>query len=53
MLRVGAGPRLAHAVRVEPRVRYNPALRSEDYVVPGLFAVLLRDAQNQVSKGRA
>lgn len=29
------------AVRAEPRVLYNPALRSEPYVVPGLFAVIL------------
>ncbi len=35
----GAQP--APAVRLESRVRYNPALRSADYVVPGLFAVIL------------
>lgn len=29
------------AIRVEPRVRYNPALRSEYFIVPGLFAVIL------------
>lgn len=39
--RVGGVPRLAPAVRVEPRVLYNPGLRSEHYVVPGLFAVIL------------
>ncbi len=39
--RIGGFPRLSTAVRVEPRVRYNPALRSEYYVVPGLFAVIL------------
>jgi ABC-2 type transport system permease protein len=36
-----AGRELPRAVRVEPRVRYNPELRSEHYVVPGLFAVIL------------
>lgn len=35
---VGAG---VPAVRLEPRVLYNPGLRSEHYVVPGLFAVIL------------
>lgn len=39
--RVGGVPRFATAVRVEPRVLYNPGLRSEHYVVPGLFAVIL------------
>ena len=39
--RVGSAAGLAPAIRVEPRVRYNPALRSQDYVVPGLFAVIL------------
>jgi ABC-2 type transport system permease protein len=37
-------PRLASlpsAIRVEPRVRYNPGLRSEHFVIPGLFAVIL------------
>jgi ABC-2 type transport system permease protein len=29
------------AVRAESRVLYNPGLRSEPYVVPGLFAVIL------------
>ncbi|MBI5627365.1 MAG: ABC transporter permease, partial [Candidatus Rokubacteria bacterium] len=37
----GGAHRPATAVRIEPRVRYNPALRSENYVVPGLFAVIL------------
>ncbi|MBI4269823.1 MAG: ABC transporter permease [Candidatus Rokubacteria bacterium] len=40
-LAVRAGVRPASAIRAEPRVRYNPALRSEPYVVPGLFAVIL------------
>jgi ABC-2 type transport system permease protein len=39
--RVGRLPRLSPAIRVESRVRYNPALRSEHYIVPGLFAVIL------------
>jgi ABC-2 type transport system permease protein len=39
--RVGILTRLAPAIRVESRVRYNPALRSEHYIVPGLFAVIL------------
>lgn len=40
--RVGAVPRPpVAAVRAEARVRYNPGLRSEPYVVPGLFAVIL------------
>lgn len=39
--RAGAAGRLATAVRLEPRVRYNPGLRSENFVVPGLFAVIL------------
>jgi drug efflux transport system permease protein len=34
---LGLGP----AVRAESRIRYNPALRSENFVVPGLFAVIL------------
>ena len=29
------------AIRAAPRVRYNPDLRSEHYIVPGLFAVIL------------
>lgn len=36
-----AGATIEPAVRVEPRVRYNPGLRSENFVVPGLFAVIL------------
>jgi ABC-2 type transport system permease protein len=39
--RLGLLPRLSPAIRVESRVRYNPALRSEHYIVPGLFAVIL------------
>jgi len=39
--RAGAVPLLSPAIRVEPRVRYNPELRSEHYIVPGLFAVIL------------
>ena len=39
--RVGGVPRPVPAIRLEPRVRYNPELRSEHYVVPGLFAVIL------------
>jgi ABC-2 type transport system permease protein len=39
--RHGGLPRSSTAIRVEPRVRYNPALRSEHYVIPGLFAVIL------------
>lgn len=29
------------AVKAEPRVRYNPELRSVNYIIPGLFAVIL------------
>ncbi|MFQ5885990.1 MAG: ABC transporter permease [Anaerolineae bacterium] len=29
------------AVELEPRVRYNPTLKSINYIVPGLFAVIL------------
>jgi ABC-2 type transport system permease protein len=32
---------LSEAIRVEPRVRYNPDLRSENFIIPGLFAVIL------------
>jgi ABC-2 type transport system permease protein len=39
--RVGSLPQRGPAIRVESRVRYNPALRSEHYIVPGLFAVIL------------
>lgn len=39
--RAGGFGWLSPAIRVEPRVRYNPALRSEHSVVPGLFAVIL------------
>lgn len=35
------GIRRQPAVRVDARVRYNPDLRSERFVVPGLFAVIL------------
>jgi len=34
-------PQVGPAVRAEPRVRYNPELRSANYIVPGLFAVIL------------
>ena len=33
--------RVTEPVRVQPRVWYNPSLRSEIFVVPGLFAVIL------------
>jgi ABC-2 type transport system permease protein len=36
-----AGERLALGPRVESRVWYNPGLRSEVFVVPGLFGVIL------------
>ena len=39
--RLGLLPPISPAIRVESRVRYNPALRSEHYIVPGLFAVIL------------
>lgn len=39
--RAGAARPPSPAIRMEARVRYNPALRSEYYVVPGLFAVIL------------
>jgi ABC-2 type transport system permease protein len=39
--RVGRLPIAASAIRVEPRVRYNPGLHSQHFVVPGLFAVIL------------
>lgn len=29
------------AVKAEPRVRYNPELQSDNYVIPGLFALIL------------
>lgn len=32
---------LSEAIRVEPRIRYNPDLRSENFIIPGLFAVIL------------
>jgi ABC-2 type transport system permease protein len=35
------GIRRQPAVRIDTRVRYNPDLRSERFVVPGLFAVIL------------
>lgn len=31
----------SEAIRIEPRVRYNPDLRSENFIIPGLFAVIL------------
>jgi drug efflux transport system permease protein len=39
--RLGRPPRLPPAIRVEARVRFNPALRGELFVVPGLLAVIL------------
>ncbi len=35
------GIRMPPGVRVDARARYNPDLRSERFVVPGLFAVIL------------
>lgn len=35
------GVRLAPAIRLDARVLYNPDLRGERFVVPGLFAVIL------------
>ncbi|HSE89316.1 MAG TPA: ABC transporter permease [Candidatus Binatia bacterium] len=32
---------LARAIKAEPRVRYNPGLRSANFIIPGLFAVIL------------
>lgn len=32
---------IPHAVRTEPRVRYNPELQSANFIIPGLFAVIL------------
>lgn len=34
-------PQLEEAVSVEPRVWYNPSLESKNFIVPGLFGVLL------------
>ena len=39
--RVPAGARLPVAPEIESRVWYNPGLRSEVFLVPGLFAVIL------------
>lgn len=39
--RLGSLPADAAPIRLESRVRYNPALRSENYIIPGLFAVIL------------
>jgi len=39
--RLGRLPKGSSTIRVVSRVRSNPALRSEDFVVPGLFAVIL------------
>ena len=36
------GPlQMTRAVKAEPRVRYNPELRSVNFIIPGLFAVIL------------
>jgi ABC-2 type transport system permease protein len=32
---------LARAIKAEPRVRYNPEFRSANFIIPGLFAVIL------------
>jgi ABC-2 type transport system permease protein len=40
-LRAAGWSRLSQPVRVEPRVRYNPALRNELFIIPGLFPVIL------------
>ena len=29
------------AIEIQSRIRYNPALRSENFIIPGLFAVIL------------
>ena len=34
-------PTRSSAIQIESRVRFNPALRSEHYVIPGLFPVIL------------
>jgi len=34
-------PQLEQAVAVEPRVWYNPSLESKNFIIPGLFGVLL------------
>ena len=39
--RFGALPLQAGAVELQSRVRYNPELRSENFIIPGLFAVIL------------
>ncbi|HET9491123.1 MAG TPA: ABC transporter permease [Methylomirabilota bacterium] len=39
--RAGSAVRLAEAVRLEPRIRHNLELRNENFVVPGLFALIL------------
>jgi ABC-2 type transport system permease protein len=37
----GFGERASPAIQVETRVWYNPALRSVNFIVPGLFGVIL------------
>jgi drug efflux transport system permease protein len=32
---------IARAIKAEPRVRYNPEFRSANFIIPGLFAVIL------------
>jgi ABC-2 type transport system permease protein len=32
---------MVRAIKTEPRVRYNPELRSTNFIIPGLFAVIL------------
>ena len=40
-IRRGQLPAQSTAIELRSRVRYNPALRSENFIVPGLFAVIL------------
>ena len=39
--RYGRLPSQSNAVELQSRVRYNPALRSENFIIPGLFSVFL------------
>ena len=40
-LGIGGGGLLAPAVMAVPRVRYNPAMKSANFIVPGLIGVIL------------
>ena len=40
-IRFGTLPMRSAAVELQSRVRYNPELRSENFIIPGLFAVIL------------